>query len=203
MGIYSVSVLSINSCSVVQSFTITEPPAIALTSSSVIAASCQQNATGVINLALTGGTAPYQVNWNNGFSGLSNSNFPSGVYTATITDQNNCKKQFVFTIDTLSINNPQCVELLIPEIISPNGDGKNDFLVISKIELFPDNTLSIFNRWGSLVYQKKAYKNDWGGKANVSSTIGNGLLPAGTYFIVLDFGDSVSKTYNGYIELQY
>ena len=202
-GNYSVIILSANSCTLAQTFTISEPIGIALTSGTLIGASCQQNATGSINLSLIGGTPAYQVNWSNGFSGLSNSNFPSGVYTATVTDQNNCKKQFVFTVDTLSISNSQCVDLLIPEVISPNGDGKNDFLVITKIEAFPNNILSIFNRWGSLVYQKKAYSNDWSGKANVSDAFGNGLLPSGTYFIVLDFGDEVSKPYNGYIELQY
>ena len=202
-GNYSVIILSANSCTLAQTFTISEPSGIALTSGTLIGASCQQNATGSINLSLIGGTPAYQVNWSNGFSGLSNSNFPSGVYTATVTDQNNCKKQFVFTVDTLSISNSQCVDLLIPEVISPNGDGKNDFLVITKIEAFPNNILSIFNRWGSLVYQKKAYSNDWSGKANVSDAFGNGLLPSGTYFIVLDFGDEVSKPYNGYIELQY
>jgi gliding motility-associated-like protein len=203
VGIYSVSILSINSCSVAQSFTITEPSDIALTSASVVAASCQQNATGVINLTLTGGTPNYQAIWSNGFTGLSNSNFPAGVYTATITDQNNCEKQFTLTVDTLGFNNSLCVDLFVPEIISPNGDGKNDFFVITKIEAFPNNTLNIFNRWGSLVYQKKGYKNEFDGKANVSDALGNGLLPSGTYFIVLDFGDDISKPYHGYIELQY
>lgn len=203
-GGYTVTILSVNSCSLSQNFIITEPSSITLSStSSSIVSSCQQNPTGSVSLSLTGGTPSYQANWSNGVTGLINSNIPAGVYTATVTDQNNCFKLFTFTIDTLGISNSQCVELLVPELFSPNGDGKNDLFVISKIEVFPNNMLSIYNRWGSLVYQKKSYNNSWNGKPNVSDAIGGGLLPAGTYFIILDFGDGISKVYNGYVELQY
>ncbi len=91
----------------------------------------------------------------------------------------------------------------MPEIFTPNGDGKNDKFVITKIEEFPNNSLSIFNRWGNLVYKKDKYNNEFGGSANVSNAMGSGLLPSGTYYVVLDFGDDKTKTYTGYIELMY
>ncbi|RXK47197.1 gliding motility-associated C-terminal domain-containing protein, partial [Aquirufa rosea] len=68
----------------------------------------------------------------------------------------------------------------IPQGISPNGDGKNDKLIIPGI-LGTKNTLTIFNRWGEVVFETKDYKNNWGGEYN--STI----LPDGVYYYNVDF----------------
>jgi gliding motility-associated-like protein len=50
----------------------------------------------------------------------------------------------------------------IPNLITPNGDGKNDFFVIDETDFFDVVELSIYNRWGSKVYYKgDAYMDDW------------------------------------------
>ncbi len=49
----------------------------------------------------------------------------------------------------------------IPNVITPNADGKNDFFVIPKLHLYPDNLLLIYDRLGQLVFSKKAYDNTW------------------------------------------
>jgi gliding motility-associated-like protein len=67
----------------------------------------------------------------------------------------------------------------IPQGISPNGDGLNDFLVIENIGAYPLNDIQIFNRWGSLVYQKSPYDDTFNGSTS------NGDLPDGTYFYSL------------------
>ncbi len=72
---------------------------------------------------------------------------------------------------------------IIPNVISPNGDGDNDQFVISCISQFPNNHLSIFNRWGGVVYEVTNYQNDWEG------TYKNRPLPAGTYFYTLQLGE--------------
>jgi gliding motility-associated-like protein len=79
----------------------------------------------------------------------------------------------------------------VPEGFSPNGDGKNDFLLIEHIELYPKNKIMIFNRWGDIVYEKDVYTNDepWDGVANKGLRIGNGAVPTGVYFYILDLGD--------------
>jgi gliding motility-associated-like protein len=68
----------------------------------------------------------------------------------------------------------------IPSVITPNGDGKNDFLLIGKsvgkVELI------IFNRWGNEVYTNNNYLNDWDGRNNKGAE-----LPNDTYFYVLKF----------------
>lgn len=73
--------------------------------------------------------------------------------------------------------------VFIPNALTPNGDGKNDTWFIQNIELFPTNTVHIVNRWGDIVYKSENYQNDWEG--NYAA----GLLPAGTYYYVLDLGE--------------
>lgn len=93
--------------------------------------------------------------------------------------------------DINPINNTSTVEarpkcLTVYNEITPNGDGMNEFLTISCIENYPDNTLTIFNRHGNKIYEVSGYKNDWNGVANVSGIIGSGdAIPAGTYYYVL------------------
>ncbi|MBL0314380.1 MAG: HYR domain-containing protein [Flavobacteriales bacterium] len=90
--------------------------------------------------------------------------------------------------------------IIIPEGFSPNGDGVNDLFEIIGIEDYPNNKLSIFNRWGHKVFEASKYDNSWNGTSESPITIGNGLLPKGTYYYVLDLGDE-SKLMRGYIFL--
>ncbi len=60
-------------------------------------------------------------------------------------------------------------EFHIPNIITPNGDGRNDFLVIQ--DLPATNTLRIFNRWGQEVLFAAPYQNDWAANINGSEPV--------------------------------
>ncbi|NLU37970.1 MAG: tandem-95 repeat protein [Bacteroidales bacterium] len=84
-------------------------------------------------------------------------------------------------------------ELRVPEIISPNGDGSNDVLIINGIEYFPDSWLQIYNRYGHIVYEKKRYDNSWGGYSNKGSLGGNKPLPSGTYYYTLTYNEGRNK----------
>ena len=78
---------------------------------------------------------------------------------------------------------------------SPNGDGINDFWEITGIEDSPNNQVSIYNRWGDLVFQMSQYDNQsrvFRGLANRKEGIGAGELPEGTYF----FNISINGTHN-------
>lgn len=72
-----------------------------------------------------------------------------------------------------------------PNTITPNGDGLNETLTFNILrnndpELFPDNSIIIFNRWGDIIFEQTPYTNDWDGK----STTGD-ELPQGTYYYIL------------------
>lgn len=84
------------------------------------------------------------------------------------------------------------LEFLIPQAFTPNGDNINDYFEIKGIEMFENNSITIINRWGKKVYEAKKYGIEtnpvfWDGKSNQGG--GNGDLPTGTYFYVLDLGN--------------
>jgi len=83
------------------------------------------------------------------------------------------------------------MNFLIPEAFTPNGDNINDYFEILGIEYYPNNSLTVINRWGQKVYEAKnygieTYPQFWDGKDNIR---GNNDLPGGTYFYVLDLGN--------------
>ncbi len=103
-----------------------------------------------------------------------------GTYTLTIQDSigNLLSK----TINILASS--ETCPITVYHAFSPNGDGLNDTYIIEGIEKYPDNNVSFFNRWGTLVWGKPKYDNVkivWDGKG----LNGNPLSP-GTYFYVIE-----------------
>lgn len=90
----------------------------------------------------------------------------------------------------------ECTGLTIFTAVSPNGDGINDYFHIEGIEEFPDNELTLYNRWGNEVYFKKGYNNEWGGTWN-----NNKDLPDGTYFYLLQLKDEDEREFKGYFQI--
>lgn len=71
---------------------------------------------------------------------------------------------------------------------SPNGDGQNDTWELLRKELYVDCTLTIYDKNGSKVYEKKGYDNDWDGTNN-----GKKLNP-GVYYYVMNCPDKKPST---------
>ena len=92
-------------------------------------------------------------------------------------------------------------DLFIPTGFSPNNDGINDCWNVRGINAFPNNSVKIYNRWNTLVYDKKDYRSGWCGQNENGISYGDGELPEGTYFYILDFGDG-SEPRNGFIYLK-
>ncbi len=86
-----------------------------------------------------------------------------------------------------------CSGLVIHTGFSPNGDSFNDNFTIEGIEDYPQNELTVFNRWGLKIYHQKGYKNNWNGNWEEQ------VLPDGTYFYVLKDGEG--ETYSGYVQI--
>jgi len=82
--------------------------------------------------------------------------------------------------------------LIIPNVFTPNGDGKNEKFDIGGLDKYPSSALYVYNRWGAMVYQSKDYRNNWDGTG----------LNAGSYFYTLEVhkADGV-KIYKGWVEI--
>ncbi len=84
---------------------------------------------------------------------------------------------------------------------SPNGDGINDALFIDDLDEYPNNLVSVYNRSGKLVYQKKGYDNSWTG---TSSEVSSGSkLPVGAYLLLLDLNDGKTTPIQAWVFLNY
>ncbi|MFT5602593.1 MAG: gliding motility-associated-like protein [Flavobacteriales bacterium] len=95
------------------------------------------------------------------------------------------------TSDSLIIT-IQALEIKVPFGFSPNNDNIGDAWVIEGLDAYPDNNVTILNRWGNAVYKAAPYNNDWYGTYN------DNPLPIGTYFFIVDLGDG-SDTVKGYL----
>jgi gliding motility-associated-like protein len=99
----------------------------------------------------------------------------------------------VFTV--LDVGGPCRVKVFTG--ITINGDGNNDHLFIENISEFPNNNITIYNRWGQQLYNESGYDNInkfWPKDDEISK------LVSGTYFYVLDTGDG-NKVLKGWIEI--
>ena len=123
---------------------------------------------------------PYAVLWTDGESTEDRIGISNGTHIVDVTDANGCTEQASITVDVLGIN---CIR--VPEIITPgNVDGKNDFLIIQHIDIYPNAEIRIFSRWGKLVYNAKNLNtNRWDG------TFKGKPLPVDSYHYILDLGD--------------
>lgn len=77
----------------------------------------------------------------------------------------------------------------IPNIFTPNGDTYNQFFEIYGIEQFPNSKFTVWNRWGTIVYESDNYQNKWDGTD----------APDGTYFYVFERSDD--EVFSGHITL--
>ncbi len=98
----------------------------------------------------------------------------SGPYTITLTviDAQGCEDTYTLVIN---VKDP---DLIIPNVITPNGDGTNDFFILSEAYFKTYNVL-IFNRWGNVVYSLENQTGTalWDGK-----TLNGTACTDGVYF---------------------
>ncbi len=79
------------------------------------------------------------------------------------------------------VTGPEQPDLIIPEAFSPNRDLINDIWNIGNIEAYPNVTVTIYNRWGQVVWRSETgYTHPWDGKSK-----GNDL-PIDSYHYVID-----------------
>jgi gliding motility-associated-like protein len=101
-GTYTLTVTDVNLCTLDTSIIITEPAVLSITDTTNNI-NCFGASTGLIDISVTGGTAPYSYNWTTIPPGLTFTsedlnNVPAGVYTLSLLDANNCPLSQLYTL---------------------------------------------------------------------------------------------------------
>jgi len=157
------------------------------------------------------------INANIDFSSLKIIQQPNSGATATIDANNNLIVDYtgivffgtdqviieVCDFDGACANATILIEVVAKPVVafnavSPNGDGRHDFLEFEYIEGYPDNEIKIFNRWGDEVFTMQGYNNldkVFTGKSNIG---GNKDLPTGTYYYTV-YLVGTNETINGFL----
>jgi gliding motility-associated-like protein len=87
---------------------------------------------------------------------------------------------------SVSVTINDCFVLDVPTAFTPDGDGVNDSWVISELNIrYPNNNVTIFNRWGQVLYNSDGYLIPWDGRFD------NKDLPVGSYYYIIDFNDAL------------
>jgi gliding motility-associated-like protein len=195
-GTYVVNVIDVNHCEKTETVIITQPDSLygeitGYIFSTGYNVSPYGGSNGSITLIVEGGTNPYDYIWSNGSTTQNLENIPAGLYAVIITDNQGCK-------DTVAIALNQPLVLEMPTALSPNGDNQNDYFVVHGLDIYPDNEIQIFNRWGDEVYNKKGYMNEWNGEGKDGIS-----LPDATYFVILKvrIGDT-DRVLTGYVDVR-
>lgn len=131
----------------------------------------------------------YEITW---FPGKLRSNHydfvqnKPGVYKirVDINACNNIPKEVVIKVNDCNI--------IIPNVFTPNSDGRNDYFLIRGLDNYSDSRLVVTNRNGQVVYENNDYRNEWDGEYN----------PDDTYFYVLYPGGSSENARKGTITIK-
>lgn len=126
----------------------------------------------------------------------------AGVDTTIYVRTENTMAPMCFIINTFLIRmdnastdvDDRCMPFFA-NTMTPNGDGANDVFYVKNIETFPNNRLTIYNRWGNIVYETTGYNNTWQG------THKGRPLPVGNYYYYIELNDNDNRSHTGYITI--
>lgn len=144
-----------------------------------------------LSVSASGGAIPYSYFWTTVSGNDSVLNPNSSVTTVVPTGPGTFLAvvyDFCGNVDSAiaNVQTEDCV-IVIPNVISADGDGQNDHFVIKNLDKFPGSRLVIFDRWGIKLYDNPDYQNNWDAHG----------YSDGTYYYVLYRSDN--QTFPGFI----
>jgi gliding motility-associated-like protein len=176
-GTYTLTITDNNGCQLTQDYTLTSPEPVLLSAVSQPAA-CPDTPDGSIDLSVTGGAGTLAYEWDDDATTQDRTGILPGDYTVTVTDENGCSAELTVTVD---VTGSDC--LRVYEIITPNGDGRNDTWKLRNAELYPNGEVFVYSRWGRLVFHTRDLTDEWDGTYNGK------LLPNDSYHYVIHLND--------------
>lgn len=108
------------------------------------------------------------------------------VYYVEVTTAQGCQGIDSMTVIMVPGNYPEPDYGNIQNVITPNGDGLNDYLDLKELTRGREMSFTLQNRWGALLYSETVYDGQWHGQNN-----GGEPLPDGTYYFTLQYGSDV------------
>ena len=184
-GEYTVTATDANNCTAIITVPITEAPEITFTFDTV-STSCNGAIDGEIIIAANIVNPPYSYLWSNADTSMYITGLAPGYYMVTITDGNGCT-----TSSTLEVYNSTTPCMVIPNVITPNGDQYNDTWNIEYIRLYDEIVIQVFNRWGEVVFEFTGdgsdYEYDVSEQWDGTSSINKKPLPMGSYIYIIQF----------------
>ena len=123
--------------------------------------------------------------WQDGSTGPVFEATAPGSYSVTVTSPAGCASQA-----RIRLRFGEDCPFLIPNIITPNGDNLNEAFVLKGLEADAWD-VSIYNRWGTRIYQQARYANDWNAAGQ----------PEGIYHYLL-FQPITGQKFKGWVEVR-
>jgi gliding motility-associated-like protein len=195
-GTYSVLVTNASNCADSATVILTDFPVLTVDLVEMTPSECGES-NGSLVVSGGGGQGGYDFSWTLFQNNSTLDGVDEGNYDVEVTDAGGCTVQGTFPVDCYPLT-----PIIVNQLITPNDDGFNDVWIIDNLFMYPDNKVQIFNRWGTEVFEADPYENDWTGFWD--RAIGsNKLLPAGTYYYLIDTRKKSQKPYRGFIELQH
>lgn len=111
------------------------------------------------------------------------------VYVLTVTNSIGCTDTDSVTV---TVDVPELIK--VPNLLTPNGDGSNDFWDLAEVPDIGNTKVSVVNRWGKTVFSTENYQHDWQG------TFEGEPLPDGVYIYIIE-GSSFYDTLKGPMQI--
>ena len=142
----------------------------------------------MITLTVTG-DGDYDYLWQEGpgiLSGLDDETITvkpnqNHVYVVTASTPEGCAKDATSVVQMEG--SPYLIES--SNILTPNGDTKNDTWVVWNINTYPGNHVKVYDLEGRVVFDREDYDNNWDG------TFQGSTLSSGTYYYIINLGSGI------------
>lgn len=153
---------------------------------------CWNESDGTATASVTGGYFPIEFLWSDpdAQANATAIGLPEDVYSVVITDSLGC------TITSTVEVEPTVGCLFIAEAVTPNGDGYNDEWIVGGLEYFPSARVTVFNRYGQVLFESQGYATRWDGRYN------NAPLPMADYYYTIEFANG-NAPITGTVTLKY
>ncbi|MBB79262.1 MAG: hypothetical protein CL844_09710 [Crocinitomicaceae bacterium] len=188
-GNYQYTITDSQGCILSDSSYVSQPELIQI-GYEIIPTSCIDQKDAAIFVNPYGGTVPYNYSWSNGSLDQNIESLAPGQYDLTIFDYYGCTQSFNFDIN---INEGECLN--IPNTFTPNNDNYNDTWIIGNIDLYPEATVKVFNKWGNEVFSSFGLYSPWEGTHRGVS------LPSDVYYYVIILQNDEGNEYTGTITI--